>query len=416
MVKLKKLIVVKIAAIFLSFLMLQINFPVYAQKENIKTNSEDVIYKTQKLQVIKGANVRLKPDKESSAIATVNAGTILESTDKVGSWYKVIISKKEDGKILQGYIWENLVKVIGEEAKVREEPEVVKVTEKKSEPEKKIIEKAVKKKKKKFPVLLVVAGVAAVVVAILLLTKKKKETSNDNPNRNYDISVLGIEWIDISAGEFQMGDNFNEGWSDERPVHTVYLDSYKVSRYEVTFDQYDRFCDDTGWSKPDDQGWGRGNRPVINVSWNDADAFCDWLSQKTGKNIHLPTEAQWEKAARGTDQRRYPWGNSSPNSTRCNYNTYEGRTQPVGSYPSGVSPYGVHDMAGNVFEWCSDWYSSDYYSSSPRNNPTGPLSGTLRVLRGGSWYYPPRYLRSAARYYNGPSYTYFHIGFRLAQE
>ena len=349
MVKLKKLIVVKIVAIFLSFLMFQVNFPVYAQQENIQTDPDTEKAKTRKLQVIREANVRSQPIKESSVLTTVNAGTILESTDKVKSWYKVILSREKDGGILQGYIWENLVKVIGEEEKIRKEPEVVKVAENKPETEKKVIEKSGKKKKKKFPVLLVAAGVAVVVVAILLLTKKKKDTTTNNPNRNYDINVLGITWIDIPAGDFQMGDNFNEGNSDERPVHTVYLDYYKVSRYEVTFDQYDRFCDDTGRRKPDDLGWGRGNRPVIDVSWDDANAFCDWLSQKTGKNIHLPTEAQWEKAARGTDQRRYPWGNSSPDSTKCNYDQNEMRTQPVGSYPPGVSPYGVHDMAGNVW-------------------------------------------------------------------
>jgi formylglycine-generating enzyme required for sulfatase activity len=213
-----------------------------------------------------------------------------------------------------------------------------------------------------------------------------------------------------------MGDNRKEGNPDELPVHTVYLDSYKISQYEVTFDKYDSFCEATGRSKPGDSGWGRGTRPVIHVSWNDARAFCDWLSQKTGKNIHLPTEAQWEKAARGTDQRRYPWGNGDPSCSRANYESCREKTMPVGSYPSGVSPYGIHDMAGNVWEWCSDRYSSSYYSSSPRNNPTGSASGSFRVQRGGSWYVNAGYIRSANRRYNTPPSRGYFLGFRLAQD
>lgn len=230
------------------------------------------------------------------------------------------------------------------------------------------------------------------------------------------INFLGIEWIDIPAGEFQMGDNFNEGNDDELPVHTVYLSAYKISKYGVTFEQYDAFCDDIGRSKPSDSGMGRGNRPVMHVSWFDAKAFCDWMSQKTGKNIHLPTEAQWEKAARGTDQRRYPWGNSSPSCSLANYYGCGGQTKPVDSHPSGVSFYGVHDMAGNVWEWCNDWYSSTYYYISPYENPTGPSSGTDRVERGGCFYCSASTLRSANRYKFNPSMDYWNLGFRLAQD
>lgn len=245
----------------------------------------------------------------------------------------------------------------------------------------KMIAKTREKKKKKFPVLLVLAGSAVVATVTLLLLKKK--SSQDN--RNFDTQVLGIQWIDIPAGEFLMGDNFSDGWIDEQPVHTVYLDAFKMSKYEITFEQYDIFCDETGRRKPDDKGWSRGNRPVINVTWDDANAFCDWLSRKTGKNILIPTEAQWEKAARGTDQRKYPWGNNEPNCAGTNYDECRNRTMPVGSYPFDVSFYGVDDMAGNVKEWCSDWYDGSYYSVSPLNNPTGPDTGTQRVHRGGSW-------------------------------
>lgn len=273
--------------------------------------------------------------------------------------------------------------------------------------EKRIIEGPAKKRKKKFPWLLVAGGAAAVVVAILLLKKKK--------SLDYDVEILGIEWLDIPAGDFQMGNNFGNGFRDERPVHTVYLDAYKISKYEVTFEQYDKFSEETGYRKPNDFGWGRGKRPVVDVSWEDARAFCDWLSQKTGKNIHLPTEARWEKAARGTDQREYPWGNTTPSCDFANYKGCIGRTMPVGSYPPGVSPYGAHDMAGNVWEWCSDWYDSAYYTISPPNNPTGPASGSKRVVRGGAWDAEADDIRSLNREDSAPANAGGHTGFRLCQ-
>jgi formylglycine-generating enzyme required for sulfatase activity len=225
-----------------------------------------------------------------------------------------------------------------------------------------------------------------------------------------------IEWVSIPSGSFKMGDNFNEGSSAEKPVHEVYLSSYSISKYEVTFEQYDKFCDATGRTKPSDEGWGRGKRPVIHVTWDDAKAFCDWLSSQTGESIHLPTEAQWEKAARGTDQRRYPWGNGAPNSSLANYNNQVGKTMPVGSYPNGKSPFGVHDMAGNVWEWCSDWYSSTYYSVSPGSNPQGHSSGSDRVLRGGFWSRNAYLLRSAYRASGYPSDQYGSVGFRLCKD
>ncbi|MBL7082594.1 MAG: SUMF1/EgtB/PvdO family nonheme iron enzyme [Candidatus Aminicenantes bacterium] len=247
--------------------------------------------------------------------------------------------------------------------------------------------------------------------------------SNPNDSTSYGVSeefeinkFQDIEWVQIASGNFQMGDNFNEGGADELPVHTVYLDTYYISKYEVTFEQYDAFCDDTSRTKPYDNGWGRGDRPVINVDYADVTAFCNWMSAETGETIYPPTEAQWEKAARGTDQRRYPWGDGAPNSGLTNYNNYVGETMPVGSYPSGVSPYGIHDMAGNVFEWCSDWYDANYYSISPTDNPPGASSGTYRVFRGGSWNNDATVIRSANRPYNTPA-TYGNlVGFRVCKD
>jgi formylglycine-generating enzyme required for sulfatase activity len=191
----------------------------------------------------------------------------------------------------------------------------------------------------------------------------------------------GIIMVYIPPGEFEMGSN---DYDDEKPLHTVYLDGYWIGKYEVTFSQYDRYCDETGKEKPDDEGWERGKRPVINVSWYDAKAYCQWLSKKTGLSFKLPTEAQWEKAARGTDNRIYPWGNKEPDETLANFNYNLEKTTPVDSYPKGASPYGLLDMAGNVMEWCRDWYGKRYYQSSPDKNPTGPKSGIVCVLRGGS--------------------------------
>ncbi|MBN1272961.1 MAG: SUMF1/EgtB/PvdO family nonheme iron enzyme [Candidatus Aminicenantes bacterium] len=223
-----------------------------------------------------------------------------------------------------------------------------------------------------------------------------------------------IDWVEIPAGWFKMGDN--RGFLSELPVHDVYLDGYYLSKFEVTFDQYDRFCDDTGRTNPSDSGWGRGQMPVINVSWDDAKAYCDWLSNKTGEDIHLPTEAQWEKAARGIDQRMYPWGNSDPNCNKTNYYDCQNKSVTIGSYPSGKSPYGIYDMAGNIDEWCHDWYSSDYYDSSPSHNPQGPSSGTFRVTRGGSWFSFEFFIRSTYRGPSSPSFGYNTIGIRLCRE
>lgn len=233
----------------------------------------------------------------------------------------------------------------------------------------------------------------------------------------------GIVMVYIPPGEFTMGSN--DGDYDERPSHAVYLDGYWIGKYEVTFDQYDRYCEETKKKKPDDNGWGRGKRPVINVSWDDANAYCDWLSEKTGLRFKLPTEAQWEKAARGTDGHKYPWGNHDPYYSGKYYaNHYTGKdevdgyiyTAPVGSYPHGASSYGLLDMAGNVWEWCSDWYDNNYYRNARQENPTGPKSGSIRVIRGGSWEGNVRSIRSAWREDLEPFFLNSSVGFRLCQD
>ena len=203
----------------------------------------------------------------------------------------------------------------------------------------------------------------------------------------------GLEWVTVRAGEFTMGSN---DYRDEKPIHRVHLSEYQIARHPVTNAQYELFVKANSYAAP--KHWengkippGKENHPVVNVSWKDAQAFCAWAG------VRLPTEAEWEKAARGTDGRKYPWGNEPPTMELCNFNSNVGGTTPVGSYPKGASPYGVLDMAGNVWEWVNDWYDGSYYSQSPSENPQGPATGKYRVLRGGSWYDDDNYVRSAYR-------------------
>jgi formylglycine-generating enzyme required for sulfatase activity len=226
---------------------------------------------------------------------------------------------------------------------------------------------------------------------------------------------IDIEWVDIPAGTFMMGspENEKDRCDEEGPQHQVTLSGFKMSKYAVIFAQYDAFCEATGRSKPSDEGWGRGNRPVINVDWNDATAFAQWMG------CRLPTEAEWEYACRAGTSTPFNTGDCL-STAQANYNgnnpysncvkgSFLERTQPVGSYAPNA--WGLYDMHGNVWEWCSDWYGS--YSSFPQTNPTGPASGSFRVLRGGCWGTHGRDCRSADRLNDDPSYRWDFVGFRL---
>jgi formylglycine-generating enzyme required for sulfatase activity len=221
-----------------------------------------------------------------------------------------------------------------------------------------------------------IGAIVLLVGLVVVLRILRKKNKNPEYVPDYDTRVMKIEWVTIPEGEFTMGDNFGEGDASELPVHLVYLDRYEISKYEVTYEQFDLFCKESKRSvTANPLETARGSRPVLVDRWDDAHAFCIWLSEKTGKKFRLPTEAQWEKAARGQDQRKYPWGNTEPNCGMVNFNNCVSGTQPVGSYPAGASPYGIMDMAGNAMEWCGDYFLTTAYSrTNAYRNPSLPLS------------------------------------------
>jgi formylglycine-generating enzyme required for sulfatase activity len=234
-----------------------------------------------------------------------------------------------------------------------------------------------------------------------------------------------------------MGCPPTDGWCDSnaQPVHNVTLSAFELDRYEVTAAQYEA-CVAAGACTPAGSGSsatsgvaGKENHPINEVSWHQAEAYCQW------RGMRLPTEAEWERAAKGTVHRRFPWGDDCPMIFDANHceelnwdqspakaNCSEARcfdsfaqTAPVGSFPEGVSPEGVHDLAGNVFEWVADWYDPSYYSASPATDPAGPSSGSYRVARGGSHNNYGSALRTTVRNSYAPSHTASNLGFRCAR-
>ena len=227
------------------------------------------------------------------------------------------------------------------------------------------------------------------------------------------------EMVSIPGGIFRMGDLNGGGHDDERPVHSVTVPAFKMGKYEVTFDQWDACVADGGCGRytPDDGGWGRGDRPVINVSWDDAHAFIDWLNEKTGGNFRLPSEAEWEYAARAGSTTKYSWGNSV-GSSRANCNDDCGDrwnySAPVGSFSANA--WGLHDMHGNVWEWVQDC-TNDSYIGAPTDG-SGWTSGDCsnRIIRGGAWKNSLNAMRSAYREGWDPSAQDNEQGFRLAHD
>ena len=238
----------------------------------------------------------------------------------------------------------------------------------------------------------------------------------------------GAPMVLVPAGAFTMGSN--DGLPAERPEHVVTLDAYHIDRYEVSLQLYRKFLVAAKHDAPptwdDEAAETVGDRPAVGMGWTDAAAYCAWAGKR------LPTEAEWEKAARGTDGRRYPWGPMQPFVDIANYNRgvwvseavtlagvaggVEGMSVRHGLKEGGRSPYGLHHMAGNAAEWVADWYDREYYSKSPEKNPTGPAKGEKKVIRGGAWSDLPVALRSSARVSAEPDYQDRTIGFRCAMD
>ena len=236
--------------------------------------------------------------------------------------------------------------------------------------------------------------------------------------RNRERHPYDPEMVLIPEGRFRMGCVSGRNCDDdESPVHEVRVEAFGLSKYEVTFEEYDRFTEAIGRGRVEDEGWGRGRRPVINVSWNDAEAYTRWLSARTGNLYRLPSEAEWEYAARAATETAYSWGNdighNRANCRGCGSRWDYEQTAPVGSF--NPNAWGLHDMHGNVWEWVQDCWNGSYRGAPADGTAWERGDCSLRVLRGGSWYVNPRDLRSASRGRNTTSLRDDDVGFRVAR-
>ena len=245
-----------------------------------------------------------------------------------------------------------------------------------------------------------------------------------------------VNFVSVPAGCFRMGNTFGDSYHTEMPVHEVCLGSFSISPFPVTRQEFKEFAAETGyrtdaeksggcyvydgstWEKNPAASWRKpgfkqeADHPVVCVSWNDTTAYTGWLARKNSRDYRLPTEAEWEYAARsGGKEERFAGGDDVDKVAWYASNS-DNRTHPVGRKQS--NGLGLYDMSGNVWQWTADWYDRRYYRVSPRNDPQGPASGTKRVFRGGSWFYDQRGVRATYRDFSSPDFSSSYLGFRLA--
>jgi sulfatase modifying factor 1 len=227
--------------------------------------------------------------------------------------------------------------------------------------------------------------------------------------------MIEPEMVRIPEGWFWMG--CESGRDDEKPAHRVCVDAFQSAAYQVTNEEYGCFLAATNAAVPlcwTDANFNHPKMPVVAVSWFEAAAYCDWLSKASGKTYRLPTEAEWERAARGgVDGSAYPWGDGTAETIPDYATRWRNGPEPVGMYSPNA--YGLYNLGDNVHEWCADWYDADYYERSPERNPRGPATGSRRASRGGSWRHHIKVTRTAARSSIPPELKYADYGFRVAR-
>jgi formylglycine-generating enzyme required for sulfatase activity len=230
-----------------------------------------------------------------------------------------------------------------------------------------------------------------------------------------ETKIIEPRMVRIPEGWFGMG--CESGRDDEKPVHRVWVDAFELAIYQVTNAEYGCFLAATSATPPKhwrDANFDDPRMPVVAVSWDEAVSYCEWLSGATGTIYRLPKEAEWERAARGgVEKLLYPWGNEGPEMVLDYARRWKKGPEPVGLYPPNA--YGVYNLGDNVHEWCADWYDDGYYAHSPERNPQGPVSGSRRASRGGSWRHHIKVTRTAARSSIPPELQYADYGFRVAR-
>jgi len=243
-------------------------------------------------------------------------------------------------------------------------------------------------------------------------------TVNSEYKVSYAVEQIKSGMVSVPDGYFTMGNSKKRGPSSESPAHRVHIKAFRISKYEVTFEQYEAYAEATQNKVPNDEGWGRGNRPVVNISWHDAQQFIEWLNRETGLEYRLPSEAEWEYAARSGTSTDYPWGDKF-DSNLANGRAASGavtslHTAPVGSYPP--NNWKLYDMIGNVMEWTADCWNANYIAAPTDGSAWSNGDCAMRVFRGGAWAVTPSYLTVSFRMFVDTSFRNSALGFRLAAD